>query len=98
MRAPRARRMRQQSNYMHDICQLIDGPAQIERDRVFREEQPGEGFPNPWADPGFQRWMWDFDAKATAERALTILNGASEKKRAYEEGEDVEVRKKIIKN
>ena len=54
---------------MHDMCQLVDGSAQKERDRVFREERPGEGFPNPWADPGFQQWMWAFDARATAQRS-----------------------------
>ena len=52
---------------MHDMCQLVDGPAQRERDRVFQEEKPRDGFPNPWADPGFQEWMWAFDAKRVAE-------------------------------
>ena len=69
LRIPRARRTRQRSKDMHDICQLVDGPAQRERDRVFREEEPGEGFPNPWADPGFQEWMWAYDAEAVAQRA-----------------------------
>ena len=59
---------------MHDICQLVDGPAQRERDRVFREEEPGEGFPNPWADPAFQDWMWAYDAGAVAQRAWEESN------------------------
>ena len=46
---------------MHDMCQLEDGPGQIERDRAFREDEPGDGFPNPWADPGWQRFMWGLD-------------------------------------
>ena len=49
------------------MCQLVDGPAQKERDRILREEKPGVDFPNPWADPGFQDWMWAFDAKRVAE-------------------------------
>ena len=54
---------------MHDICQLVDGSAQEERDRVLREDKSGEEFPNPWADPNFQNWMWAFDARLTAEVA-----------------------------
>ena len=54
---------------MHDMCQLVDGPGQEERDRIFREQQPRNGFPNPWADPEFQQWMWTFDAREAASRA-----------------------------
>ena len=67
MRMPRARNVKRRSKYMHDICQLTDGPTQRERDRVLLEEEPGDGFPNPWADPGYQTWMWGFNARDEAE-------------------------------
>lgn len=69
LRVPRARRTKQRSRQMHDMCQLDDGPAQMERDRILREDKPAEGFPNPWADPEFQEWMWAFDARTAAESA-----------------------------
>lgn len=67
-RIPRAAAIRDRSKQMHDLCQLTDGPSQIERDRVLREERPFEGFPNPWADPKWADFMWRFDAKAEAEQ------------------------------
>jgi hypothetical protein len=57
----------QRSKYMHDICQLPDGPEQLERDRVLQEDAPGDDFPNPWADPGFQDWLWGFDSQHAAD-------------------------------
>lgn len=60
---------------MRDISQLVDGPAQEERDRTLKEDKPGDGFPNPWADPGFQEWMWAFDARATADSAWEDFSG-----------------------
>lgn len=58
---------RNRSRHMHDTCQLVDGSEQVERDRVFREERPSEGFPNPWADPSFQNFLWAYDAKWAAD-------------------------------
>ena len=69
IRRPRTLRAKQRSLQMRDTCQLPDGSAQRDRDRVFREEKPGLGFPNSWADPEFQQWMWGFDAKAETESA-----------------------------
>ena len=51
------------------MCQLVEGSAQRERDKVLQDNKPRQGFPNPWADPEFQEWMWAFDARATAESA-----------------------------
>jgi len=67
MRRSRTSRARQRSKQMHDICQLVDGTEQEERDRVFKEEIPGDNFPNPWADPKFQTWLWSYDAKIAAD-------------------------------
>jgi hypothetical protein len=68
-RIPRAAAIRARSKHMHDICQLRDGPDQRERDRVLREDAPSPGFPNPWADPEWARFMWNFDA-ATEEARI----------------------------
>lgn len=75
LRLPRARRTRERSGQMRDMSQLVDGPAQEERDRTLKEDKPGDGFPNPWADPGFQEWMWAFDARATADSAWEDFSG-----------------------
>ena len=56
---------------MYDICQLV---KQRERDRVFQDEELGEGFSNPWEDPGFQDWMWACDAEAVAQGAWEEFN------------------------
>ena len=86
-RQPRTRRAKQRSLQMRNTCQLPGGPAQRERDRVFKEEKPGLGFPNPWADPEFQQWMWGFDARAETERAWQrSCNGYHETGRIAEEG------------
>ncbi|KAI4217660.1 MAG: hypothetical protein LQ351_000256 [Letrouitia transgressa] len=77
-RIPRSVRTREYSKYLHDMCQLVDGPAQMERDRIFREEQPGKGFPNPWSDLEFQEFAWDFDATAEADRIWKKMNGGRE--------------------
>ena len=72
MRLSRTLCARQRSKQMHDTCQLVDGFEQQERDRVLKEEEPGEKFPNPWADPGFQNWMWSFDAISAAEECWEV--------------------------
>ena len=86
IRQPRTRRAKQRSHEMRDTCQLPDGPAQRERDRVFKEEKPGPGFPNPWADPEFQQWMWGFDARAETESIWQkSCEGSRETDRSAEE-------------
>ncbi|KAI9655765.1 MAG: hypothetical protein M1821_005200 [Bathelium mastoideum] len=63
IRIPRAAAIRARSKHMHDICQLLDGAEQLERDRILREEQPMKGFPNPWADPEWAEFMWGFEVE-----------------------------------
>lgn len=53
---------------MHDMCQMEDGPEQLERDRMFVEDEPMEGFPNPWADPTWQNFMWGYNGEQAAEK------------------------------
>ena len=56
--------------------------------RVFQQEQPGDGFPNPWADPKFQQWMWAFDARAAAQTVWKSYTQGKASKRAQDETEN----------
>ena len=47
---------------------MHDGPRQRERDRQLLEERPFEGYPNRWADPVFQPWLFAYDAEVEVER------------------------------
>lgn len=51
---------------------MPDGPEQRERDRRFREEEPGVGVgsPNPWADPVMQRWLFGYDGEGEGEGSV----------------------------
>ena len=56
---------------------MHDGESQSERDRQMLEEEPFEGFPNPWADPIFQDWLFGYDAEKEVEGAWgRYLEGA----------------------
>ncbi|KAL8733310.1 MAG: hypothetical protein Q9166_002134 [cf. Caloplaca sp. 2 TL-2023] len=57
------------STALRDIFHMPDGPEQRERDRVLREEEPCEGYPNRWADPVFREWLFGYDALKEVERA-----------------------------
>lgn len=50
---------------------MADSPDQIQRDIELLEYQdnPFEGFQNPWRDPIFQRWLFGWDSKVEAEDA-----------------------------
>ena len=48
---------------------MHDGNQQKERDRQLLEEQPFEGYPNRWADPVFQPWLFGYDAQEEVESA-----------------------------
>ena len=47
---------------MKDVHGYVDGPLQQNRDRQMLQHQPFKGFPNAWADPALQAWMWGYDA------------------------------------
>ena len=48
---------------------MLDGPAQMERDRQLQQDPPSEGYPNRWADPVYQRWLFEYDPLAEVEKA-----------------------------
>lgn len=57
------------STAMRDIFHMEDGERQQERDRQLTEEQPAENYPNRWADPVFQNWLFRYDADREVEIA-----------------------------
>lgn len=60
------------SQAMKDMMGMPDGLLQKERDRRLKEEIPKEGYPNPWADPVFRDFLFDYDASREAVLAWDI--------------------------
>ncbi len=48
---------------------MTDGERQQERDRQLTEQEPFEGYPNRWADPVFQEYLFGYDAFAEVDMA-----------------------------
>ena len=48
---------------------MTDGERQRERDRQLTEQEPFEGYPNRWADPVFQEYLFGYDAFAEVDKA-----------------------------
>ncbi len=48
---------------------MVDGPRQQERDRQLSQHEPFEGYPNRWADPVFQPWLFGYNAFQEVENA-----------------------------
>lgn len=57
------------STAVRDIFHMEDGEQQQERDRQLTEEPPSENYPNRWADPVFQNWLFRYDADREVEIA-----------------------------
>ena len=68
LRKNRTTRVVKGSTQSRDIFHMEDSERQRERDRQLRQE-PFERFPNRWADPIFQPWLFGYDAYAETERA-----------------------------
>lgn len=69
LRKPRASRIVNDSTANGGILHMPDGPAQMERDRQLQQDPPSEGYPNRWADPVYQRWLFEYDPRAEVEKA-----------------------------
>ncbi len=48
---------------------MHDGEQQRERDRQLTQEAPFPGYPNRWADPVFQNWLFGYDADRKVDGA-----------------------------
>jgi salicylate hydroxylase len=69
IRKSRTTRVVKGSTFQRDIFHMHDGPRQAERDRQLLEHEPFEGYPNRWADPVFQKFLFSYDAKEEVESA-----------------------------
>ncbi|KAI9751368.1 MAG: hypothetical protein M4579_006109 [Chaenotheca gracillima] len=76
LRKLRTTRVVKGSTALGRIFHMHDGPKQRERDRQLSQEEPFENYPNRWADPVFQKWLFGYDAYGEAEKAWnTYLEG-----------------------
>ncbi|KAL8883887.1 MAG: hypothetical protein Q9215_007942 [Flavoplaca cf. flavocitrina] len=73
IRKARTTRIVKGSAALRDVLHLPDGREQRERDKDFSSE-PFEGYPNRWADPVFQPWLFDYDVQKEVDKALSALN------------------------
>lgn len=69
LRKERSTRVVKSSTANREIFHLHDGDRQEERDRQLLEEEPFDGFPNRWADPVFQPWLFGYDALQEVDEA-----------------------------
>ncbi|KAF2085874.1 FAD/NAD(P)-binding domain-containing protein [Saccharata proteae CBS 121410] len=69
LRKARTTRVVKGSTALREIFHLEDGERQQERDRQLLHEEPFEDYPNRWADPVFQPWLFGYDAHAEVEKA-----------------------------
>ncbi|KAI1140006.1 hypothetical protein F5Y05DRAFT_376846 [Hypoxylon sp. FL0543] len=70
VRQPRSLLARARAEEVGNILEMTDGPAQRERDRRMHQEVPNEGFPNPYADPVLQSWLYAYDMRADLANAI----------------------------
>lgn len=64
-----------------EVWCLEDGPAQQQRDLEMLENEPFDGFPNPFSDPKLQGSLYDYDvAKATKEAWGSFFEAKDSKK------------------
>ena len=68
LRKNRTTRVVKGSTQSRDIFHMEDSERQRERDRQLRQK-PFEQFPNRWADPIFQPWLFGYDAYGEVGRA-----------------------------
>ena len=75
LRKPRTTLIVKGSTALRDVLHMHDGEQQRERDRQLLEEEPFEGYPNPWADPVFQEVLFGYDSEKEVEAAWRIYMG-----------------------
>lgn len=69
LRKERTTRVVKGSTALRDIFHMKDGERQRERDRQLTQQEPFEGYPNRWADPTFQEYLFGYDAFAEVDMA-----------------------------
>lgn len=87
LRKTRTTTVVKRSTFYQEIFHCHDGPAQETRDRMFRQLPPQEGYPNQWADPVFQKWLWGYKIEDEVEHAYqswTVANPNFKRKQFIE--------------
>ena len=69
IRKPRTTLMIKGSMDMCDVFNLPDNDQRRERDRKMTDPETVIGNPNRWADPVFQRFLFDYDAGREVDQA-----------------------------
>lgn len=69
LRKPRTTLIVKGSTALRDVFHMHNGERQRERDRQLLEQAPFEGYPNRWADPVFQEFLFGYDVEEKVEAA-----------------------------
>ncbi|KAH8815494.1 hypothetical protein F5884DRAFT_180757 [Xylogone sp. PMI_703] len=79
LRKSRTTRVVRASTDMGHIMHYPDGEEQRERDRVLTQCEPFDGYPNKWADPVFQKYLFGYDADTEVEEAWSTYEVGRDK-------------------
>ena len=79
LRKSRTSRVVQESSRYGAVMHLPDSEEQRERDRQMTDNEPFEGYPNRWADPVFQNYLFGYDADAVAVEAWNEYKAGKER-------------------
>lgn len=63
-----------------EVWALTDGPAQQQRDREMLEDEPFDGYPNPFSDPKLQESLYGYDVAKAAREAWEKFTESRESK------------------
>jgi hypothetical protein len=75
-RQARTLRVRAKAREVGAVFQMADGAGQEARDERMRQGELTENFPNPFADPQLQSWLYTYDVKTDAEEAKVATRKA----------------------
>jgi salicylate hydroxylase len=78
LRKPRTTRVVLESTAYRAITHMADGEEQRERDRQMTECKPFQGYPNRWADPAFQEYLFGYDPYMVAAEAWSKYKAGKE--------------------
>ena len=71
-RQARTLRVRAKAREVGAVFEMADGAEQEARDNRMREGELTDHFPNPFADPYLQSWLYTYDVKTDAEEAISV--------------------------
>lgn len=75
-RQARTLRVRAKAREVGAVFQMADGAEQEARDERMRQGELTDNFPNPFADPYLQSWLYTYDVKTDAEEAMAATRKA----------------------